>query len=198
MTKYADHQGPDTLISMKSILLFSLLMSLALHAQAPRIRDAATHDELVQTHRQAQQANPMQKLAGAQAPAPATAEPIPDLISRSDILSLNGLATLVPKRAILNQPKSISSRINNYQQGSKIVAWLDFFQSNRGWITTVEVTREQAEGSQPIDEKVVENYQKSSNLVVATFQGGPVSVMPLRKPAGEEESNSKATNQPIK
>lgn len=184
---------------MKPVLLLSLLMPLVLHAQAPRFRDAATHDELVKTHRQAQQENPMQKLAEAQGPAPAIAEPIPDLISRSDILSFNGLATLVPKRAILNQPRGVATRVNNYPQGSQMVGWLDFLQSNRGWITTVEVTRAQAEGKEPIDEKVVENYRKSTNLVVATYKGGPISVMPLPQPEEKETEQPQSTqpnNQP--
>lgn len=181
-------------VLMKSIFRLSLLLPLALHAQGPRFRDAATHDELVKTHRQAQQENPMQKLAEPKGPAPSTVEPIPDLISSSDILSFNGLATLVPKRAILNQPSDLASRINNYKQGSRIVGWLDFLQSNRGWITTLEVSRAQAEGTEPIDEEIVENYRKSSNLVVATYKSGPISVMPLREP--EKNEKSKQTENP--
>lgn len=180
---------------MKSILLLSLMMPLALHAQAPRIRDATTHEELAKTHRQAQQANSAQKLPEAKGPDLSTVKPIPDLISRSDILTFNGMTALVPKRAILNQPTAFATRINNFQQGSQIVRWPEFYEKNRGWITTLEVTRAQVEGKEPIDEKIVEKYRKSSNLVVATFKGGPVSVMPLREPE-KKESEQPKTIQP--
>lgn len=164
---------------MKPILLLPLILSPALLAQTPKFRDAATHEDLTKTYQKAQQENPLQKLEEVKGPDLADVKPIPDLLSRSDILSFGGLATLVPKRAILNHPPALAARINNFEQGSKIVGWKDFHQSNIGWITTLEVSRAQAEGKQPIDEKVVENYRKSSNLVVATYRGGPVSVMPL-------------------
>ena len=51
----------------------------------------------------------------------------------------------------------------------------------------MEVTREQAQGAEPFDEKVVENLQKSSIVVVATYKGGPISVLPYKDPAEEAE-----------
>ena len=163
---------------MKSILLLPLLMPMILYGQSPRFRDAATHQDLAKTHQKAQKENPMRLLKEPTGPDPSTVKPIPDLMSRSDIVSHGDLATLIPKRSILNQPAELATRINNFQQGSKIVAWKDFFQTNRGWITTLEVTRAQAEGREPIDEKIVENYRKSTSLVVATYRGGPISVLP--------------------
>ncbi len=167
---------------MKSALLLFLMIPLAIpvHAQRPRAGEA--QDEPVKTDRPAQQGD-IPKLRGvAEVPANPPSGQLPSLLSRSDILSFNGMTTLIPKRAILHQPKPLAPRVNNFQQGSRVVGWLDFMQSNRGWITTVEVTRDQAEGRQPMDEKVVESYLKSTNLVVATFRGGPVSVLPLAVP----------------
>lgn len=171
---------------MKPTLLLFLTMSMALHAQAPRFRDAATHDDLEKTHRQAQQADPMARLDEAKGPGLEAVKPIPGLISSSDILSSSGFATLIPKRAILNKPSAVADRVNNFQKGSQVVGWLDFYQNNRGWITIIEVTRAQAEGKEALDEKVIENFQKSNNLVVATYQGGPVSVMPPAEPEAKK------------
>lgn len=181
-----------------TLLLLPLLMPLALHAQAPRMRDAATHQDLTKTYQKAQQDNPLKKLKETTGPDLSTVKPIPDLMSRSDILCHGGSATLVPKRAILNNPPELAARINNFQQGSKIVGWRDFFQPNRGWITTIEVSRAQAEGKQPIDEKIVENYRKSTSLVVAIYRGSPISVMPLEeeeaKPSKSNSSSAIQTN----
>jgi hypothetical protein len=51
---------------------------------------------------------------------------------------------------------------------------------NRGWITTVDITRLQAEGNQPIPEKNRKLMTQCRNLMVATYQGGPISVLPAK------------------
>lgn len=178
---------------MKLTLLLPLILTPALYAQTPKFRDAATHEDLAKTHQKAQRENPLQRLEGVKGPDLKDVKPIPDLLSRSDILSFGGLATLVPKRAILNQPADMGSRVNNFAQGSKIVGWKEFLQSNIGWITTIEVSRAQAEGKEVIDEKVVENYRKSSNLIIATYRGGPVSVMPLVEPEAKKTDSKPVT-----
>jgi hypothetical protein len=40
----------------------------------------------------------------------------------------------------------------------------------------------QAEGNKALAEEVSSRIGKSSNLVVATYQGGPISVLPLKAP----------------
>ena len=62
---------------------------------------------------------------------------------------------------------------------------------NRGWITTVEVSRVQAEGNLAIAEETRERIGKSMNLVVATYMGGPISVLPLK-----EEAKTQASTKP--
>ena len=89
---------------------------------------------------------------------------------------------LVPKRAILHTPAAMSARIK-LQPGSKIQTWADFFAVNRAWITTVEVSRAQAEGKLPLAEEVVKRIEKSTSVVVATYQGGPISVLAPKTPA---------------
>lgn len=82
------------------------------------------------------------------------------------------------------------------QPGAKIVGWSDFFTANRGWITTVEVSRVQAEGNLAIAEETQERIGKSRNLVVATFMGGPISVLPLKEPKEAKELTETASTIP--
>lgn len=100
-----------------------------------------------------------------------------DLVSRSDILSYGGMTTLVPKKAIIRLPESLAQRVG-HPDGSRIVPWAEFFAANRGWITTVEITREQARGIDPFSEEMTQSISKASTLVIATFQGGAISVLP--------------------
>lgn len=127
----------------------------------------------------------MRHLAPAQGPDPMLANPPKDLISESDILCFGGAATLVPKRAVIHLPQNLAERLK-FIPGSKILTWADFFAVNRGWITTVEISRAQAEGNQPMVEEIATRVNKSSNLVVATYQGSPISLLPLKAPPPAE------------
>jgi len=105
-----------------------------------------------------------------------------DLISRSDILSYGGMTTIVPKRAIIQLPPAMAQRVGK-SDGSKIVPWEEFLAANRGWISTIEVTRQQAGGSEPFPEETSKTISKATTLVVATYNGWPVSVLPLKAAA---------------
>ena len=75
--------------------------------------------------------------------------------------------------------------------GSKLVTWADFYAVNRGWITTVEVCRVQAEGNSPLAEETQKQIGKSANLIVATYQAGPISVLPLKSSCRNSRRPSK-------
>ena len=140
------------------------------------MRDAATHDQLVQTMQQAQQADPMKSLAVSSVADPSLNLP-KDLVSQSDFISVSGVSTLVPKHAILKVPAAYADR-TRFQEGSRILGWVEFFAANRNWITTVEITAEQAEGKVPLSDEMISAVSKSNNLIVATFKGGPISLLP--------------------
>ena len=144
------------------------------------MRDAATHEQLARQWSQTQQDDPMKLLPAAQGKDPA-GKPPKDLLSQSDILCFGGMATLVPKHAILLIPKAMAGR-TQFAAGSTLLGWTEFYAQNRGWITTVEVTSEQAEGHAPLAGDITKRYSDGSNLVVATYQGGPISVLPLKAP----------------
>jgi hypothetical protein len=146
----------------------------------PAMTDAATHEQLAQRLRMAQQDDPMQLLPDPAGKDPAKNLPR-DLLSQSDVLCFGGMATLVPKRAILRNPDALAQRME-YHRGSALVGWAEFHAQNRGWITTVEVSRAQAEGNEALAADVTARLKGNSNLVVATYLGGPISVLPLKAP----------------
>jgi hypothetical protein len=166
---------------MKLTLLISLFGTFAAATVQAEMRDAATHEQLALIHRSASQNDPARKFAPTQGPDPSVARPMKSLISESEIVCFNGMATLVPKRAILQTPKNMADRLK-YVAGAKLLSWADFYAANRGWITTVEVSRIQAGGNAPIAEDTRKHMSKSANLIVATYQAGPISVSPLKIP----------------
>lgn len=169
---------------MKTIILMTLVGLSAGQigrAKAAPMRDAATGEELNLIYRKAMQEDPMRKLAPAKATNPTVVHQPRDLLSQSDIICFGGMATLVPKHAILHIPANLADRLK-FQEGSKIQSWSAFFLQNGGWITTVEVSRVQAEGKLALTDETAKRIQKSASLIVATYQGGPISVLPLKVP----------------
>ncbi len=178
---------------MKATSIFSLVALLPIVAEGqarttsqPRMRDVVTHEQLALAFRKAEQKDPMRVMTAAEGEDPSKSNQPINLLENSDIISFGGLATLVPKRAILATPTNHKQRLG-IQPGVRIVGWAEFYAKNRGWITTVEVSRVQAEGNLPIAEETQERIGKSSNLVVATCLGGPISVLPAKvtEPATE-------------
>lgn len=176
-----------------------LLIALACHSaglsephKTMKMRDAATHDQLSQKLRMTLQHDPIRDLGpkiGNVDVDPAIMTHSRDLVRDSTVITYRGNLTLVPKRAVLHIPDEIKDRIGA-KEGMKVLTWRDFFQMNRGWIRTVEVSREQVMGESPLPAGIVEAYKKSSSMVVATFKGGAVSVLPVKTPElpVEEES----------
>ena len=167
-----------------------VLLTFSNHAKS-EMRDAVTHDQLVMNYRQAQQADPMAVMKKAEGPDPTVVNQPLDLISQSDIICFNGFATLVPKSAILRIPAKLVERMT-FQPGSQIQSWADFFAANRGWIKTVEVNRLQAEGNLPLPVETSKQIEKSGDLIVATLQAGPISVLPLKV------ANQPLTSNPVR
>lgn len=164
-----------------------VLLALPAWAQNPpdaKMRDAVTHDALVPVYRAAEQNDPMRKLVPAKGVDPSKVNQPKDLLAESDVLCFGGAATLVPKRAVLNLPKNLAARMK-FEPGSKLLPWAEFYAVNRGWITTVEVTRAQAEGNHAMAAELAERVRKSPNLVVATYQTGPISVLPPKPKAAD-------------
>lgn len=145
-------------------------------AEGPEMRDAVTEEQLVLAQRNARQIDPMKNLPVTKNVDPATLNRPQDLLSQSDIVCFGGIATLVPKHAILQIPEAYAQRLK-ITPAAQIVGWADFYAANRGWITTVEISRVQAEGKEPIAAETRKLLTQCRNLVVATYQGGPISLL---------------------
>jgi len=154
--------------------------------QKLEMRDVATHDALSNTLRQAQAMNPLNHFKAVEGEDKTEVYQPKGLLESSDIISFNGLTTLVPKRAILAMPESVKNRVGTHAAGSRLVQFQEFLHANRGWVTAVEVTRAQAEGKEKLPEATAGRVAKSTSLIVATYNGGPISVLPLRNPEPSE------------
>jgi hypothetical protein len=158
------------------------------------IRKAPTHEDiLAQKQEMKRQAEEKAAATSAQQVTlqkdPSKANKPASLLSRSEVLNYNGFATLVPKRAIVHLPESLKSR-TGLGKNDKIQGWQEFYLNNRGWITTLEVSQKQAEGKEPFSEETLKMMGKSSSIIVATYQGGPISVLPLQTVRAEGSTSN--------
>ncbi|MEO8615929.1 MAG: hypothetical protein ABI600_12370 [Luteolibacter sp.] len=187
--KFQQYSSPRRLCDITlGILAFAGMCGAGL-AEKVVMRDASTHEQLSLQLHKIEQDDPMKKLPVSKLENPGKT-PIKDLISQSDIISFMGIATLVPKRAILQIPKDFADRIK-YVEGSQVVGWADFYAANRGWITTVEISRLQAEGNESLPPATNKQLSKSGNLVVAVYKCGPISLLPLKAPVVKQETITK-------
>ncbi len=157
------------------------LVTAAGFAEPAAMHDAATHEQLAHGLRQSEQADPMKSLPVSKVVDPMVANPPRSLLADSDVVSFGELATFVPKRAILQVPKNFKDRLKLIE-GVQLVSWSVFYGANCGWITTIEISREQAEGKLPLPSETRKMMSKCSNLIVATYQGGPISLLPPKEP----------------
>ena len=171
-------------------ILACLPAAICAQTAKPAFRDAATHEQLSQKFRVVSLQNPMKHLPEATGEDPSVASRVGNLLENSDILTFNGLTTLVPKNALVLVPEKFKGVVNSETNGTRIVSWLDFYAQNRGWISTVEVTFAQARGDEPVNPETLAALGKSGNMIVAVLKSGPISVMPP-KPATATETASK-------
>ena len=180
------------------LLASALFLSSSLANEMPRferstvMRDAVTHDALAQKLRMSAHNDPIRNLGpaiGKTDEDPAKRVNDRDLIKESTVLHYRGFLTLVPKRAVVHMPENLEDRMKIGEK-VQVQSWSDFFKGNRGWIRTLEVTRDQAMGLAPIDEATVTALRESTQVVVATFKGGPISVMPYTEPEPETSAGS--------
>ncbi|RYD47779.1 MAG: hypothetical protein EOP85_04835 [Verrucomicrobiaceae bacterium] len=185
---------------IKIAILFSVSMASASMGQAtsnpsarPPMRTAPTNEELIVELRKSEQEMAEQvKAKPLSTPVDVRPTEVPDLISMSEILCYNGALTLVPKRAVLEFPKNLADRMKP-KPGARVQNWGEFYAANRGWITVVEVSKEQAQGKQPLPEQTATHIAKCGKLVVATFAGNPIAVLPLQSPAEDSPEPSTTT-----
>jgi hypothetical protein len=183
----------QSILKMKyHLVAFVLLFPMASAAEVtpkakPHFADSVSSEELNLAYRKSSRRDPMKSLEKIPGEDPTKVNQPVSLLEQSDIICFGGVATLVPKRAILSLPAKYKDCLK-LKPGAKIVGWAEFYAVNRGWITTVEVSRVQAEGNKALAEEISDRIAKSNNLVVATFSGGPISVLPPKQPAASAET----------
>jgi hypothetical protein len=154
---------------MKALLMCGVLAGHALAGQPLVAR--ITPEALARL----QQADPMirlQKPAEGEAKVGRPADQ--SIIAQSTILSDGSNWTIVPNGAVLFVPEKLKSRISTQPSGG-LLAWSDFLVRSRGWITTCEVSIEQATGKDLLPAVRSAFWTKQDKIVVAVHQRGPVS-----------------------
>jgi len=189
---------------LSTLALIGLLtMTLSAETTAPRfekstkMRDAVRHEDLAQKLKMSAHNDPIRNLGPAMGKVdedPAKRVTDRDLVKESTVLNYRGFLTLVPKRAVIHTPANYENRFKP-SDDVQVQSWADFFKGNRGWIRTLEVSREQAMGLAPMDEAIMTALQESTQVVVATFKGGPISVMPYVAPEPEETEKTEGTGE---
>lgn len=169
----------------------AILSLFSLPLIAGEMRDITTHEQLSQRLRLSERHDPMKQLQVVEGDDPTAASRPKDLLATSEVLCFNGIATLVPKGSVLAVPAALRARMS-YQPGARLVPWHEFFAVNRGWVTTSEVTFEQAAGRAPLSEWTREQVEKTTVVMIATMRQGPISVNPYEQPAEAEAAPTAA------
>jgi hypothetical protein len=97
------------------------------------------------------------------------------IIKQSTLLNDGKNWTLVPNGAVTFVPEAMKSRVNAKPVGA-LLPWIDFLTKNQSWITTSEITIEQAAGKNPLPAERVAFWTKQDKIIVAVHQNGPISV----------------------
>jgi len=188
------------LVAFASLVLSGSALAAEVESGGRVFRDAADHERLANQVRELRAAgkaeDPIRELKPSEGEDPTKRAAGPGLLERSDFLCFGGLATLVPKRAIIHLPDSLAG-VTEHTPGSQLVSWQEFFDRNRGWIEVLEIDRKTAEGTTPIPDETWERLRKGNKVVVATLMKGPVSVLPAKEPEAGEEVAAETTN-PLK
>lgn len=82
--------------------------------------------------------------------------------------------TLVPIGAVVFTPDGLKSRVNAQPTGG-LLSWNDFLTANRSWISTCEVSFEQATGKDALPVDHTPFWSKQNKIVIAVHQRGPIS-----------------------
>lgn len=155
---------------MKTALILCALASSAFAAAPvlPRI----TPEELARL----QQGTPMTRLeTPPQERAPVSRPNAQSIIKQSMVLNDGKNWTLIPKGAVIFLPQAMKSRVNANPVGT-LLPWNDFLTRNRAWITTNDVSFDQAAGTEALPPERLAYWAKQEKIVIATHRQGPISV----------------------
>ena len=83
--------------------------------------------------------------------------------------------TIVPTAALVFLPASVRDKVDAKPVG-QLLPWADFLAENASWITTTEVSFDQAAGNQVLPAGRINVWKAQDKLVVAVHHDAPVPV----------------------
>jgi hypothetical protein len=138
----------------------------------PLIQPRVTAEQLAKR----QLASPMPKMEQPTAEVVTVKRPSDQsIVKQSTILHDGKNWTLVPTGAVIFLPQAMQSRVNAKPVGT-LLPFPEFLAQNRAWLTTNEVSFDQASGTEGLPEERVRFWSKQDKVVIAIHQSGPISV----------------------
>lgn len=155
---------------MKTALLLCALATGAI--AGPPVLARITPDELAKLQQQSPMTRLQKPIEGEATVTPPTNRSI---IKQSMILHDGTNWALVPNGAVIFLPTAMKGRVDVKPVGT-LLTFTDFLTKNRGWITTFEVSINQAAGTEPLPADRATFWAKQDKVVIAVHQSGPISV----------------------
>lgn len=109
------------------------------------------------------------------AETPAARSNVQSTVKQSSILHDGTNWTLVPKGAVIFTPDEMKGHVDVTPVGT-LLSWADFLAKNSGWITTTDISFEQAAEDLPMPAERAASWTNQDKVVVAVHQNGPISV----------------------
>ena len=106
--------------------------------------------------------------------------PKTSILDRSVVLGSGQNWTFVPKGAVMHLPEIHKNKVNLTEGRGRYLPFADFLAKNRGWVSTYDVTLEQARGNTPIGEEARKKLEKSDRVIISICKGGPISTRPSK------------------
>jgi hypothetical protein len=155
---------------MKTTLFLCAMAANALASQPVLVR--VTPETLAKL----QQRDPMIRLVKpAQGEAKVARPENQSIIKQSTILHDGKNWTIVPNGAVVFLPEAMKPRVNSKPVGT-LLPWSEFLTKNLSWITTNEVSFDQAAGNEELPAERTAFWAKQDKIVIAVHQRGPISV----------------------
>ena len=99
-----------------------------------------------------------------------------DIYEDSVILQQGNSHTVLPRNSIVYLPESLKQKVVNRPNGA-FVSWPQFYLKNRNWIFTHGISLNQAQGTTPLKDGVMQQFKRINRLVIAIHQNNPISIL---------------------
>lgn len=156
------------------VLLLGIIAAVeTLHAQQARdvIHEEALRKQIASTPTLKSQLSAKAKPLKNDAPA------IQSSLWRSSIILTDGEKfTLVPVGSVLHLPASLRTHVIDKPQGD-FTFWPGFLKRNASWLAAHEVTLKLSRGDAQEANALLKRLSKDPHLVVATYKGGPITIL---------------------